>query len=403
MKNLNNKKILLVICGGIAAYKGLELIRILKKNKCHIKTILTKGALEFITPLSVSSLSNEKVYTDLFDYKNEAEMDHISLSRWADIILFAPITANKIAQLSNGLAIDLATTVALASNKDIFLAPSMNVKMWENPLTKSNLKKLVNTQFKLIGPEIGEMACGEFGVGKFMEPVDISKIINEYFKNIDVNKKFKALVTAGPTREYIDPVRFITNRSSGKQGYAIADQLQKNGFETTLITGPTNLKFPEGVKVLNVNNAEEMYERTIENLPTDVAIFTAAVADFKVSHVNKDKIKKSDFKNLELEKTKDILDITSKHNKLRPRLVIGFAAETNNLEENSKNKLDEKNCDWIVANNISDKKIGFDSEFNAVKIFRKNKSNIEDILFNTKEMIAKTLVEKISNELRANG
>ena len=403
MKNLINKKILLVICGGIAAYKALELIRILKRNKCQIKTILTKGALEFITPLSVSSLSNEKVFTDLFDFKNEAEMDHISLSRWADVLLFAPATANKIAQLSNGLAEDLATTVALASDKDIFLAPAMNVRMWENAITKSNLSKLINSNFKIIGPDIGEMACGEYGSGKFSDPVKILNVINEYFKNLEENKKFKALVTAGPTREYIDPVRFITNRSSGKQGYAIAKELQKNGFHTTLISGPTNLKPPDGVKIINVNSADEMYEKTLESLPADVAIFAAAVADFKMKEINQHKIKKENFEKLEIEKNKDILDYTSKHNKLRPKIVIGFAAETNNLEKNSRKKLDEKNCDWIIANDVSNTKIGFDSKYNEVKIFERNKNNIENISFNTKEMIAKRLVEKISNELKVNG
>ena len=230
---MNNKKILLIICGGIAAYKSLELIRILKKNGCQIKTILSKGALEFITPLSVSSLSNEKVFLDLFDFKNEAEMDHISLSRWANVI-FAPVTANKIAQLSHGLAEDLATTVALASDKDIFLAPAMNVRMWENKITKKNLQKLMSVGYKIIGPNIGEMACGEYGEGKFPEPLEISKIIDTHFNTLEKNKQFKALVTAGPTREYLDPVRFITNRSSGKQGYAIAEELQKNGLKQFL-------------------------------------------------------------------------------------------------------------------------------------------------------------------------
>ena len=403
MKYLAGKKILIVICGGIAAYKSLELIRIFKKNKCKIKTILTKGALEFITPLSVSSLSNEKVYTDLFDFKNEAEMDHISLSRWADVVLFAPITANKIAQLSNGLAEDLATTVALSSNKDIFLAHAMNVRIWENKITKENLKRLVDYNYKIIGPDNGEMACGEYGSGKFSDPVEISNIINDYFKNLETNKKFKALVTAGPTREYIDPVRFVTNKSSGKQGYAIADQLQKKGFHTILISGPTNLKPPDGVKVINVNSADEMYEHTIENLPVDVAIFAAAVADFKFKETKQEKIKKEEFKNFEIEKTKDILDQTSKHNSLRPKLVIGFAAETKNLEQNSRKKLNEKNCDWMVANDVSNKKIGFDSEYNEVKILQKNKSKIQYISFNSKEMIAKKLVEKISNELNVDG
>ena len=403
MNNLSQKKILLIICGGIAAYKSLELIRLFKKQNVEIKTVLTKSAKEFVTPLSVASLSHGKVYDDLFDTENETEMDHISLSRWADVVLFAPITANKVAQLTYGLAEDLATTVALASNKDIFIAPSMNVRMWENNLTQLNLKKLISSGYKIIGPEIGEMACGDYGAGKFSEPLNISLRINEYFKNKEENKMFKALVTAGPTREFIDPVRFITNRSSGKQGYAIADALQKNGFDTTLISGPTNLKSPEGVKVFNIDSAQEMYEKTIQNLPVDVAIFTAAVADFRTTKINSDKIKKTNLQNLEIEKTKDILDYTSKHNKLRPQLVIGFSAETKNLERNSIKKLNEKNCDWIIANDVSNKNIGFDSDFNEIKIFQKNKVDIENIPLNTKEMIAKELVEKISSELRANG
>ena len=246
------------------------------------------------------------------------------------------------------------------------------------------------------------MACGEYGSGKFSDPDEISKIINDYFNYIDENKRFKALVTAGPTREFIDPVRFITNRSSGKQGYAIADQLQKNGFNTTLISGPTNLKTPDGVKVIKVSSSDDMLRRTIENLPVDVGIFTAAVADFRMKEIKENKIKKDDLEKLEIEKTEDILGHVSKHNSLRPKLVIGFAAETENLVEKSIKKLNEKNCDWIIGNDISNKKIGFDSEYNEVKIFQKNKSTIQNILFNNKEMIAKTLVEKISNELKAN-
>ena len=403
MKNLQNKKILLVICGGIAAYKSLELIRIFKKNNCQIKTILTKGAMEFITPLSVSSLSNDKVYTDLFDAKNEAEMDHISLSRWADVVLFAPATANKIAQLSNGLAEDLATTVALASDKDIFVAPAMNVRMWENSITRSNLNKLINNNYILIGPGIGEMACGEYGPGKLLEPIEISLKIDDYFKNLETNKKLKALVTAGPTREYIDTIRYITNRSSGKQGYAIADNLNKNGFKTTLITGPTNLETPQGVNIVKVNSAEEMYQKTLENLPVDVAIFAAAVSDFRAKKIMPEKIKKEKFENIEIEKTKDILDYTSKNNNLRPKLVIGFAAETNNLERNSIKKLNEKNCDWIIANDVSNKKIGFDSDYNEIKIFDRNQKTPKHISYNTKEMIAKEIVKKISDELKSNG
>ena len=242
MNNLLEKKVLLIICGGISAYKSLELIRLFKKKGAKIKTILTKSAKEFVTPLSVASLSQEKVYDDLFNAENEAEMDHISLSRWADVILVAPATANTISKLSAGSSDDLASTVILASDKNIFLTPAMNVRMWEHPSTKENLKKLRSYGYQIIGPEIGEMACGEFGKGKMTEPNKILKKIETHFTNLNKNKKYKALVTAGPTHEYIDPVRYITNKSSGKQGYALAKSLAKKGFETTLISGPTNLE-----------------------------------------------------------------------------------------------------------------------------------------------------------------
>jgi phosphopantothenoylcysteine decarboxylase/phosphopantothenate--cysteine ligase len=250
MKNLINKKILLIICGGISAYKSLELIRLLKKEGAQIKTILTKSAKEFITPLSVASLSKEKVYDDLFRVENEAEMDHISLSRWADLILVAPATANTISKLSSGSSDDLASTVILASNKHIFLTPAMNVRMWEHPSTKENLKKLKSYGYKIIGPETGDMACGEFGEGKMTQPQEILKEIHNYFNQLNKYKKFKALVTAGPTYEYIDPVRFITNKSSGKQGFALAKSLAKKGFETTLISGPTNLEIDKYINLI---------------------------------------------------------------------------------------------------------------------------------------------------------
>ena len=220
MKNLTGKKILLIICGGISAYKSLELIRLFKKQGSEIKTILTKSAKEFVTPLSVASLTQEKVYDDLFNAENEAEMDHISLSRWADLILVAPATANTISKLSVGSSDDLASTVILASDKDVFLVPAMNVRMWEHPSTRENLNKLRSFGYRVIGPEIGDMACGEFGEGKMTEPKSIIEEINIYFNSVTNNNKFKALITAGPTNEYIDPVRFITNKSSGKQGYA---------------------------------------------------------------------------------------------------------------------------------------------------------------------------------------
>ena len=398
MKNLNGKKILLIICGGIAAYKSLEVIRLLRKNGSSVKTILTNNAKKFITPLSVASLSQEKVYTDLFNSDNESEMDHISLSRWSDLILIAPATANTISKISFGLSDDLASTVVFASDKKIFIAPAMNVRMWEHQSNKENLKKLIDFGHEIIGPETGEMACGEYGMGKMSEPVTIINHINNYFKKLENNKKFKALVTAGPTHEYIDPVRFISNKSSGKQGYEIARSLSENGFDTTLISGPTNLNQIKGINLIKVKSADEMLEATLNNLPTDVAIFSAAVADFKVKNKEKEKIKKDKISELSLEKNTDILGHISNHNSLRPKLVVGFAAETNSLKKNSLKKLSEKNCDWIIANDISKNDIGFESEFNKVSIFYKNNSE-ENLPKMRKSSLANEIVNRIISQL----
>ena len=398
MINLLNKKILLIICGGISAYKSLEIIRGLRKNNAQVKTILTKSAKEFVTPLSITSLSQEKVYDDLFSVENESEMDHISLSRWADLILVAPITANTISKLSSGSSDDLASTVILASDKEIYLAPAMNVRMWEHPSTKKNVNKLKNYGYKIIGPEIGDMACGEFGKGKMSEPNEILKQIEVYFKNIKNNNKLKALVTAGPTREFIDPVRFISNRSSGKQGYEIAKSFRDNGFETTLISGQTDLDPLSGLNFIKVETAQEMFDETLKNLPADVAVFTAAVADYKITNYENTKIKKKEKFNLLLEKNIDILDNISKHNSLRPKLTIGFAAETNNLVENSIKKLEEKNCDWIIANDISDNSIGFDSDDNQISIFYKDKKN-ENLKKMSKSLVASEIVNRVIEKL----
>ncbi|MBT7423794.1 MAG: bifunctional phosphopantothenoylcysteine decarboxylase/phosphopantothenate--cysteine ligase CoaBC, partial [Candidatus Marinimicrobia bacterium] len=313
MKNLLNKKILFIICGGISAYKSLEIIRLFKKKGAEIRTILTASAKKFVTPLSVASLSQGKVYSDLFSVENETEMDHIALSRWADIILVAPATANSISKFAQGTTDDLASTVVLASNKNIYLAPAMNVRMWEHNSTKQNLEKLKDFGYKIIGPEIGDMACGEYGEGKMSDPEIISTEIDNYFANLKKNKRFKALVTAGPTNEYIDPVRFITNKSSGKQGYELAKSLSKKGFDTTLISGPTNLNVDENIKLIKVETADEMLVATQKNLPTNVAVFSAAVADFKVDKKYKNKIKKQDTLNLNLEKNVDILSYVSNH------------------------------------------------------------------------------------------
>ncbi len=400
MKNLNNKKILFIICGGISAYKSLETIRLLKKNGAEIKTILTSSAKEFVTPLSVASLSQGKVYSDLFSLENETEMDHISLSRWAEVVIVAPTTANTISKLAQGTTDNLASTVILASNKQIYLAPAMNVRMWEHKSTKTNLKKLKDFGYKFIGPEIGDMACGEYGEGKMSEPLKIADELNQFFLNQSQNKKFKALVTAGPTNEYIDPVRFITNKSSGKQGYELAKCLSKKGFDTTLISGPTNLEVEKDIKLIKVETADEMFAATQENLPVDVAIFSAAVSDFKVKNKSQTKIKKEEALNLNLEKNIDILNYISNHNSMRPEIVIGFAAETNEVLKNAEEKLNKKNCDWIIANDVSKKNIGFNSDYNEVVIHYKNKSLKSEVLpYKRKSEISEEIVDRIIDQL----
>ena len=400
MKDLINKKILFIICGGVSAYKSLETIRLLRKKNAQIKTILTKSAKEFVTPLSVASLSQGKVYDDLFNVSNETEMDHIALSRWADLIIIAPATANTISKLSQGSSDDLASTVVLASNKQVFLAPAMNVRMWEHESTKENIKNLKGFGYKLIGPVIGDMACGEFGEGKMSEPFDIFNTISSFLSSQLKNKNIKALVTAGPTNEYIDPVRFITNKSSGKQGYEIAKSLCKRGFDTTLISGPTNLDINENINLIKVETAEEMFKATQKCLPTDIAIFSAAVADFKINKRNKNKIKKKDNLTLNFEKNVDILSYVSNHNSMRPKLVIGFAAETNDLDKNAFIKLTNKNCDWIIANDVSKKNSGFNSDYNEVIIhYRASKNNKEKLSHKKKSEISEEIVDRIVNQI----
>ena len=399
MSDLSKKKILFVICGGISAYKCLETIRLFKKNNAEIKTILTKSAKEFVTPLSVTSLSQGKVYDDLFDIENETKMDHIALSRWADVIIIAPATANTISKLSQGSSEDLASTVVLASNKQVFLAPAMNVRMWEHQSTQNNLKILKDYGYKLIGPVIGDMACGEYGEGKMSNAIDIYNEITNFLFNQIKNKKIKALITAGPTNEYIDPVRFITNKSSGKQGYELAKSMFRRGFETTLISGPTNLKIEDNINLIKVETAEEMFKATQKNLPTDIAIFSAAVADFKIDKQSTKKIKKKNL-TINLEKNIDILNYVSNHNSMRPKLVIGFAAETDDVDKNANIKLMSKNCDWIIANDISKKESGFNSDYNEVTIHYKNpKFEKEKLSLKKKSEISEEIVDRISAQI----
>ena len=403
---LKKKKVLIIIGGGIAAYKSLDLIRILKKNNFDIRTILTKSGKEFVTPLSITSLTGEKPFENLFDSRNESEIDHISLSRWADIILVVPTTANFISKLSSGRADDLASTVILASNKDIFLVPAMNVRMWLHKATQTNIAELKNFGYKLIGPISGEMACGEYGEGKMSSPRQIYKHLKEYFLNKDLvqSKKLKAIVTAGPTREYLDPIRYISNESSGKQGIEIANSLSRLGVKTTLVLGPSNLIPDKNVKLIKIVSAREMFEKVKKLLPVDIAICSAAVSDMRPSFKKKTKIKKNkeDIRNIDLTENPDILDFLGKTNKDRPKLVVGFSAETEDLVRNSEIKLKTKHCDYLIANDVSKKEIGFNSDYNEVTILDKfgDKTKIKK---NKKSYIATLIVEKIINKLLADG
>ena len=402
---IKNKKILIIIGGGIAAYKSLDLIRLLKKSNNEIKTILTKSGKEFVTPLSINALTKSKTFEDIFDKNSEAEIDHISLSRWADLIIVMPTTANFMSKLSLGKSEDLATTVILASNKDILLVPAMNVRMWIHKATQQNVKILKDYGYLFIGPEKGEMACGEYGDGKMSSPRQIFAYINHYFNKRDLvkSRNYKALVTAGPTREYIDPVRYISNESSGKQGYEIALALSKLGIKTTMIIGPSNLITQKNIKTKKIVTAKEMLIEVKKSLPVDVAICTAAVTDFKPTIKNKNKLKKdfNKMKSINLEKNKDILEYLGKNNKHRPKLVVGFSAETESLNKNSISKMKKKNCDLIVANDVSKQGRGFNSDYNEVSIIDNN-GNIKIIKKNKKSYIASKIAEVIVDKLLVN-
>ena len=402
---IKNKKILIIIGGGIAAYKSLDLIRLLIKSNNVVKTILTKSGKEFVTPLSISTLTNDKTFEDIFDKRSNNEIDHISLSRWADIIIVLPTTANFMSKLSIGKAEDLATTVILASDKDILLVPAMNVRMWVHKATQKNFKILQDYGYLFLGPERGEMACGEYGEGKMSSPRQIYAYLKNYFDKRDiVNKRnLKAIVTAGPTREYVDPVRYISNESSGKQGYEIALALSRRGIKTKLITGPSNLVHQKEIKSKKIFTADEMFAEVRKSLPVDVAVCAAAVSDFKPVKKNKNKIKKDQGSRryIELEKNIDILEYLGKNNRYRPKLVVGFSAETEKLNKNSLLKMRKKNCDLIVANNVSKKDLGFNSDYNEVSIFDSN-GNIKLIKKNKKSIIASKIADIILDKLLMN-
>ena len=395
--NLKNKKILLIIGGGISAYKSLDLIRLLQRKGCSVKVILTKTGKNFVTSLSISSLSKNRVFEDTFDEKKTGKMDHISLSRWSDAILVLPATANFMSKLSRGSADDLATTVILAADKETFLVPAMNVRMWEHKATQKNLNTLFSYGYKFIGPVDGEMACGEYGKGKMSSPRQVISYLEKFFKNRNFfkRKRIRAIITTGPTREYIDPVRYISNESSGKQGYEIALELSRLGIKTTLISGPTNINYSKEIKVKKITTGKQMFGEIKKILPTDIAVCTAAVSDFKPIIKNKQKLKKkTNFNKIQLEKNPDILEYLGKNNKYKPKILVGFSAETENVIENSLEKMREKHCDIIVANDVSKKETGFNVDFNEVVIIDKNGST-QNIKRSSKKFVASILARKI--------
>ena len=402
--SLENKKILLIIGGGISAYKSLDLIRLLLKKHSSIKVVLTKSGKKFVTSLSISSLSKNRVFEEMFDEKNKGKIDHISLSRWADLILVMPATANFMSKIARGSADDLASTIILASNKEIFLVPAMNVRMWIHKATQKNLNTLIEYSYKFIGPIDGEMACGEYGKGKMSSPRQILSFLDKYFKNKDFLKKKKvnAIVTTGPTKEYIDPVRYISNDSSGKQGYEIASELSRLGIKTTLISGPTNLNYNNEIKVKKVTSGNEMLEAVKKRLPADIAVCAAAVSDFKPELRKKNKIKKElKFDEIKIEKNLDILSFLGKNNRHKPKLLVGFSAETDNLVKNSIKKMQDKFCDIMIANDVSKKEVGINSDLNEVIIIDKN-GKTEKIKKNSKKFIASVIAKKIVETFLSN-
>ena len=396
-------KILLIVGGGIAAYKALELVRLMRKAGMTVRAVLTKAGAEFVTPLSLASLTGHPVHQALFSPEDETAMGHIELSRWANLVVVAPATAGLMAKAANGLADDLASTTLLATDKRVLLAPAMNVRMWEHPAVKANVARLTGFDglhgMAVVGPDEGEMACGEYGPGRMAEPAAILEAVQGLLAGAAGRplKGRRALVTAGPTFEPIDPVRGMTNRSSGKQGYAIAAALADLGAEVTLVSGPTALSAPPGVTRVDVETAAQMHAASMATLPVDVAVMTAAVADWRVDDVASGKIKKAPGgpPMLSLIENPDILAAVSSARSKRPRLVIGFAAETSDLEAQARAKLSKKGCDWIVGNDVSDEVFGSDG--NAVTLITKGEA--ETWPRQSKAAVARALAARIAETL----
>jgi phosphopantothenoylcysteine decarboxylase/phosphopantothenate--cysteine ligase len=400
MTAVSGKTILLIIGGGIAAYKSLELIRLLTGKGVGVRTIMTKAAEEFVTPLSVASLTGQKVHTALFNLTDEIEMGHIELSRAADLLVVAPATADIMAKMAHGQANDLASTTLLATDKPVLIAPAMNVRMWHHAATQRNLQQLKRDGILLVGPNEGDMACGEFGLGRMAEPAEIVAAIESALAPKPQPLKGKrVLITAGPTREAIDPVRYISNYSSGKQGYAIAAAAVALGAETILISGPVDLPIPPGVQMIPVTSAVEMLAASERELPSDIAIFTAAVADWRMAQEKNQKIKKdrSGIPTLQLEENPDILQTIAKRASKRPALVVGFAAETENLVDNAREKLKKKGCDLIVANDVSKERGVFGGDKNTVQLV--SASGVESWGLMSKQDVAQRLMQQLAAQL----
>jgi len=394
---LHGKRILLIISGGIAAYKSLDLIRRLRERGAAVRCVLTDSATEFVTPLSVSSLSEGRVYGDLFSLTDEAEMGHIQLSRDADLVVVAPATTNIMAKMAQGIGDNLATTVLLATDKDVVVAPAMNVRMWEHAATRDNIATLKARGIYFAGPTEGAMACGEYGEGRMIEPLEIVAEIEKYFSASAPLSGRRAIVTSGPTHEAIDPVRYITNRSSGKQGHAIAAALAGLGAETVLVTGPTEQADPAGVEILRIESARDMYNACMTALPADIAICAAAVADWRPAEEGDRKIKKAKGTpppSLKMVENPDILQALSVAGNQRPGLVIGFAAETDDVIENATAKRARKACDWIVANDVSPAIGTFGGDTNTVHLI--TVAGAEDWPAMAKTDVAARLAERIA-------
>jgi len=399
---LEGKTILLIISGGIAAYKSLELIRRLAERGCRTRAILTRAGEEFVTPLSVASLTGDKVFTQLFSLTEESEIGHIELSRSADLVVVAPASADIMAKMASGLADDLATTALLATDKPVLIAPAMNVRMWMHPATQHNVAILQQRKVSVVGPNEGEMACGEYGPGRMAEPEEIIEAIARALApaHKQLLKDRRVLITAGPTQEPIDPVRYIANRSSGRQGYALAEAAAARGAETVLISGPTNLTPPDGVKVVWVRTADEMLKAAEEALPADIAIFAAAVADWRIVNVSGEKIKKTGatkVPSLLLAETPDILSSIAHHKSKRPRLVAGFAAETENVVENAMAKLRRKGAEVIIANDVSAQSGVMGGKRNRVHVI--SEAGVESWPDLGKEEVAARLIDKFADML----